>query len=377
MNQTETPLNELRDLWQTDPEAAYQLGIEYQTKGLIKPAELVTLQKQRQRKKKTNGKDLFIIKPFNVWMQEAASIEPKKQLFGTFWTQSELVNFFADTGAGKSILAVQLGNDICAGQSTLKQANEAGPLRGVYFDFELSLKQQEKRNSDKDGTPFEFHQNFLRAELNPFSEVDDSDLEMIIFERIAETVGTFKADFAIIDNISWLHSDTEKAKFAVPLMRELKKLSQKTGLSLMVINHTTKRDESRPIRGNDMAGSKMLMNLADSAFTLGRSAYNPNIRYFKEIKSSRTAEPKFIDDWVLVAELVKTDRLHFRYLTEAKESNYLKAAGQQHLEFKDKQRICAEVLQAHGQNNSQIARIMDVTEGAVRNWLKQRKDENI
>ena len=59
----------------------------------------------------------FIIKPGETWLQTGAGTPQAEMLFGSFWFQDELCILFADTNAGKSILAVQIGNAISRGQA--------------------------------------------------------------------------------------------------------------------------------------------------------------------------------------------------------------------------------------------------------------------
>jgi len=314
--------------------------------------------------------EFFVCRPVNAWIQEAASTEPLPQLFGPFVTKAELTILFADPSAGKSVLALQLADDLCRGERTLNQANQSEPKTVIIFDFELSPKQFERRNSDDNGNLYQFHPNLFRAEINGLAAVDDDNLEDVIYSKIEALTIQKQADIIIIDNISWLHSETDKAKFAVPLMRKLKGLVKSQGLTVVVINHTVKRDESKPITANDMAGSKQLRALADMIFTIGRSAYDKNTRYLKMLKDNRTTGEMYGPDNCLVCELVKTDRLHLRYLNEAPEAEFLKRHEANEPTEKDNHRATAQVLKAAGHSNVEIGKLLGVTEGTIRQWLK-------
>jgi hypothetical protein len=75
----------------------------------------------------------------------------------------------------------------------------------------------------------------------------------------------------------------------MPLMKELKRLKDTLALSVLVIAHTPKRDSTRPIGINDLAGSKILSNFVDSIFAIGQSGRGTDIRYIKHIKPRSTA----------------------------------------------------------------------------------------
>ncbi len=94
----------------------------------------------------------------------------------------------------------------------------------------------------------------------------------------------------VIDNLTYLRSETERAKDALPLMKQLKVLKNKYDLSILVLAHTPKRDLNLAITRNDLQGSKMLMNFCDSAFAIGESKTDVNMRYLKQIKQRNTEQ---------------------------------------------------------------------------------------
>src|SRR5690606_8580378 len=116
-------------------------------------------------------------------------------------------------------------------------------------------------------------------------------LEQAVVETAAKVL--------IIDNITYLGNDTEKAKSALPLMKQLQKLKKKYGLSLLVLAHTPKRDMAKPITKNDIQGSKMFINFCDSCFAIGASAQDPQVRYLKQVKQRQTEERYGLENVVL------------------------------------------------------------------------------
>ncbi|MBK6749157.1 MAG: sigma-70 region 4 domain-containing protein [Acidobacteria bacterium] len=70
-------------------------------------------------------------------------------------------------------------------------------------------------------------------------------------------------------------------------MKILNHLKVSHGLSLLILAHTPKRYGASPLSVNDLFGSKMLSNFADSIFAKGRSRSGPNVRYLKQLKSRR------------------------------------------------------------------------------------------
>ena len=91
-------------------------------------------------------------------------------------------------------------------------------------------------------------------------------------ESLVRCITETGARILIIDNLTYLKAENEKAKDALPLMKHLKALKSKYSLSILAtLAHTPKRDMSKPLSPNDLQGSKMLMNFCDSSFAIGKS----------------------------------------------------------------------------------------------------------
>jgi AAA domain-containing protein len=322
-----------------------------------------------ETKQKNNG--LFKIRTANEWIEDAKSRPIPKMLFDEYWYEGELCILFADTNVGKSILAVQIGNSIskCKKIHGFKCEAEKQPI--LYFDFELSDKQFEGRYSEKYKNHLIFDNNFLRVEIDDDTDIpEDKISEEFLFESIERSINNYKAKVLIIDNITYLKNETEKARNALPLMKHLKTLKSKYGLSILVLAHTPKRDLSKPITRNDLAGSKMLMNFCDSAFTIGESNEDKNFRYLKQIKTRHT-EKRYDSENVMVCEIKKPDNfLQLHFIKYGTESEHLRVYSK-----KDKEVRIAEVLELkkQGISNVEIAQMYGVTEGAIRKWVKKKK----
>jgi RecA-family ATPase len=249
----------------------------------ITPEDIKTeISEASQRKPET----LFNVQPANHWIKEAMTRPIPQMLFSEFMFEGELCILFSDTNLGKSIAAVQIGDSISRGQPIKGFKMEAGKQKVLYFDFELSDKQFEARYSLNYNSHYQFDENFLRAEINPeksdYSEY--GSFEKYLYYSLEQSVTNSGAKIVIIDNITYLKEETERARFALPLMKHLQGLKKKLGLSILCLAHTPKRDLSKPLTRNDLQGSKMLINFCDSAFAIGESNSDSQIRYFKQIK---------------------------------------------------------------------------------------------
>jgi hypothetical protein len=236
--------------------------------------------------------ELFTIHTANTWLKQANLRAIPKMLFGKFWYEGEVCILFADSNLGKSILAVQIANTISTGVSMEPFECEAEIQPVLYCDFELTEKQFEARYSIEYENHFEFTDNFYRAELNPDSEIPAGfkDFDEYLSASLERSIAQTKAKIIVIDNLTYLRSENERAKDALPLMKHLKALKNRYGLSILALAHTPKRDMTQPITRNDLQGSKMLMNFCDSAFAIGESMADKNLRYLKQIKQRNTGQ---------------------------------------------------------------------------------------
>jgi len=270
--------------------------------------------------------DLFMVRTANHWMEQASTRPVPRMLFGKFWYEGELCILFADSNLGKSILAVQIGNGINTGKA-MEPFNIEGKSQPVlYCDFELTDKQFEARYSDNFTGHYHFRNDFYRAELNPDTELPPgfTSFDDYLNHALERAIVQSNAKVVIIDNLTYLRNETEQAKDALPLMKHLKSLKSKYDLSILALAHTPKRDNTQPINRNDLQGSKMLMNFCDSAFTIGESQADKDLRYLKQIKQ-RNTEQVYGADNVCLCQIVKpVNFLQYEFVAYANEWDHLR-----------------------------------------------------
>lgn len=268
---------------------------------------------------------LFSVLSANDWIEQAKKRPIPKMLFSEFWYEGEVCILFADTNLGKSILAVQIADSISKGEPIPTFKFEAEMQKVLYFDFELTDKQFQNRYSIDYENPYHFSENLYRVEINPDSEIpENTTFEEYLNKSIENSIIQTKAKILIIDNLTYLRSENEKAKDALPLMKQLKALKNKYNLSLLILAHTPKRDLSKQLNRNDLQGSKMLINFCDSCFAIGESFSDKAIRYLKMIKA-RNTEIIYDTDNVIECQICKPSNfLMFEFLNFGRESTHLK-----------------------------------------------------
>lgn len=294
------------------------------------------------------NKGLFTVMPANKWIDQAKIRPIPQMLFDSFWLEGELCILFADTNLGKSILGVQIANSISKGKLIPGFRLEASKQSVIIFDFELSDKQFEARYSKEFLDHYSFDKAFFRSEINPDIEVpEDRTFEDFVIDSIEIAIKESEIKIVIIDNITYLSSETEKARSALPLMKKLKAIKVKYGISILVLAHTPKRDLSKILTRNDLQGSKMLINFCDSCFAIGESMLDKNIRYLKQIKS-RNTNIVYDTENVCVCEIEKPKNfLQFSFLRFGKEREHLRQPNDN-----DRENLAEKIKTLHKQKLS-------------------------
>ena len=312
----------------------------------------------------------FTVGTGNRWMEIGQRAPAAKMLFGEFWHKGELCILFADTNVGKSVLAVQIGNSIALGKPIAPFALGARRSIVLYIDFELSAKQFYKRYTHPRGN-YNFTDKFLRAQYNSGIKVPDgySSYDEYILAGIEHKVRQVKAGVLIIDNITCLRGGTENATIALKLMQNLKALKTDLNLSVLVLAHTPKKhNPGAPISTDDLHGSKLLINFADSAFSIGKSSTHHGLCYLKQIKQ-RNTEQVYGEDNVCLCRIQKPGNfLRFHFMGNSPEALHLRTRNLLNPELLAQK---ATELSATGLNQREISQQLGVSLGYVNNLLRK------
>ena len=319
---------------------------------------------------KDNG--MFTLMTAGEWLEKAKERAIPAMLFSEFWYEGELCILYADTNTGKSILAVQIADSISRGVAIPGFKLNAPAQKIVYFDFELFDKQFEARYSHNYTQHYPFSPNLYRSEINPDAYVPDhyKTQEEYIAESMDKVIWNSGARILVIDNLTYLRTETEKAKDAMPLMKELKALKDRYNLSILALAHTPKRDSSKAMDRNDLQGSKMLMNFCDSSFCIGESKADNSLRYLKQMKA-RNTEILYGSNNVILCRIEKPHNfLQFTHMGYAAEHEHLKDE-----QVRSKEAIEAEVRQTAFDNpdwtQRMIADALGVSKSTVGRILKE------
>lgn len=294
----------------------------------------------------------------NKWIDDAkAQPDPEHYYHGMF-VEGEISFVFSAPNSGKSLFLMQVAESIARTQKV------------VVIDCEQSSKQFQKRYTNDDtGSTHYFPANLYRAEVD--SELLDTvDQDQAILESVEQAAKEgFKV--TVIDNISFISVDTEKAQTSIEFMRKLIKLKKRYGLTILVVAHTPKRDASRPLTQNDLSGSSKLMALIDAAIAIGTSSQDPKLRYVKTVKF-RSGKYPCPADHVAIYKLEKVDNYtHLVFQDYGNEADHLREKNS-YTELEDMQEFVN--LKHQGMSLKEIAEETGFSKTTIHRKLKKAVD---
>ena len=301
---------------------------------------------------------MLSVKTANRSVEDALKMPDPVDLYHGLLNEGEVACLFADSNAGKSIFAVQMGDYISRFRKVL------------YVDCELSEKQFQLRYTNREmGYRHVFPDNFYRAEIDP-ERIGVQHYEEAIIQDIEFAAVQTGAGIVIIDNLTYLCNSSEKGDVAGLFMMKLMALKKKHSLTLLIISHTPKRNLSNPITQNDLAGSKKLYNFFDNVFAIGQSAQDKRIKFVKQVKV-RASEYLYDSDNVIVYEITNDDGyVRFLHKGYGKESEHLKDKSEE-----DESQVRSYILTCHREGKSvrEIADLVNRSKTSVHRIITREK----
>jgi KaiC/GvpD/RAD55 family RecA-like ATPase len=249
--------------------------------------------------KLVNPTALLRIRSMTEVVVKGAQAKPRRHLMGSLLRESDVCFIFGDEGCSKSILAFQIGDAVAAGRSAFvgpEFYNECTEgKKTIILDFELDDEDVADRYSEEVEAEFSkertkafhrFSDNFFRADINPECE-DLKDLDLKIMRQIETLVEFEHPELLIIDNLSWLVSESHDPGIATAFVRKLMTISRRYAVSVLVVAHTPKRNTAEPLEARHLAGAKALSNFATNVIGIGISKLDSHKRYIKHIKNRK------------------------------------------------------------------------------------------
>ena len=222
-----------------------------------------------------NNETVFDYSTMNEIINEGMKEEKRKALYKNLWFEKELTILFGETNCGKSLLALQIAEEIAKGGEKV-----------MYFDYEMNMSQLCDRYSNEERTKrYEFSENLIRARIDFDLECDFKARRERLFMRLEEAASKSNIKVFIVDNITCLHpnlSDTEQAaRFTI----EFRTFMNKLGASILLLGHSPKLQSKGVITLDRLGGSKQISNFIDACFCIGKTTGEINKVYIKQLKA--------------------------------------------------------------------------------------------
>ena len=179
--------------------------------------------------KGTNKDTQFEYTTLNEIVEDGMKAEKREYLYKNLWIEKELTMFFGAANVGKSMIAVQIAEEIA------KKGKEV-----MYFDYELSEQQLSDRYETEDGKGhYVFSENLLRPNLDIDKYCVDKERLKKLFQRMEEAAGLGIKIF-IVDNITYLNSNLQKGNEATKFIINFKSKMEMLGVSVLLLGHSPK-----------------------------------------------------------------------------------------------------------------------------------------
>lgn len=278
----------------------------------------------------------FNVSTFNEYVEKGLKMDPPKELIPHILVEQETTILFSGPGVGKTALAIQIAIELA----------EQGKLV-LYVNFELSQLQLALRYPNRDCPSTLYHASIDYTKMH---DVTDENQILPEIERMALELNI---EVVIIDNFTNLCVNSKEATEAGNIMKRLVAMRMTHNWTMLILAHTPKRKQGDPLTIDDLAGSKLLSNLADNVIGFNKSRKDKNMCYFIQLKyRSLPIELDFKN----VQELTLTSSdgwLHFEYGGYDEERAHLPRSRDERAELE--RDIIRELKQPNGSSYREIA----------------------
>lgn len=302
------------------------------------------------------GMSFIDVQNFNTYVEEGKLMEPPTELSRYVLVKGETTFLFGDAGIGKSTYALQIALALAEQGETV-----------LYVNFELSQQQLAKKFTGKD-----ISDKFFIANIN-YSLMSDVTDQSLILGEIERRALELNATVLIIDNFTNLCINSKEGKDAGNIMLKLMSLRMTHQWTMLILAHVPKRKPCDPLTLNDLAGSKILSNLADNVVGINRSKMAKNKRYLIQLKyRSLPIELDFKN----VMEMTMTEEggyLHFEYGGFAEERMHLPRTRDEKEELEKE--IADELRKPQRKSYREIAEMLGTSPTKVARVAKDLSDD--
>lgn len=315
---------------------------------MVNNAAFIPLAKQAEAGEPVS---FVITERFREYVKAGLGLEMPVELIPHVIVEHETTILFGDTGLGKTTLAFQYAMMMAEMGKTV-----------FYVNFELSQQQLAKKFPDK-----EIPEKLYIASIDYTRMHDVTDQSQILAEIEVQALRC-NCDVLIVDNLTNLCINSKEGAEAGNLMLRLISMRFTHQWTMLILAHVPKRKPADPLSLNDLAGSKILSNLADNVVGLNKSKLGKEKRYIIQLKY-RSFPVEL--DYKNVQELTLTTSdgyLHFEHGEYAEERTHLPRSRDEKAELEHD--IVKELKIPNGLSYRAIAEKLCTTLGNVQRVAK-------
>ena len=232
---------------------------------------------------------------------------PAVDLWHGLWYQGEMACLFGEPNVGKTILAMQIANEVCR-----------RGLKTLYFDFENAAHQFKPRYSTDKYDYMSNDASFIVKPLNPSHSTAPLDSRSIL-DYIKKDFVTERAHVIIIDDITHLIGTGDQADVR-HVLNTLRSWTQHYLVSILVLAHSKRRKWSSLTTIDSLAGSFEYSYAFDSIFSLTRAneynAQNNNVTHYIKHHKNRMGPVLYNDMNVITAQFGRDEDNGFLQFNE-------------------------------------------------------------
>lgn len=310
------------------------------------------------------------IRSFNDCVKDGSN-QPKLEYIVHKLIEPGIGLLLGKSNVGKSICAVQIGNNISSGTKVFEMFSTV-KNRVMIIDCEMTDRQIANRYKYCDGDFFQFSEYFYRSKLKV--NILEKDFLQKLIDSIKLSIIEYEIKFLIIDNLMSIIYDLNKPSLVLDFFTNIKKLQEDTFISILLVAHPKKGiDLSEKMDLEDVYGSSYIGNFLDYALGLRKSKSSPSEIVLKLLKT-RMDVNNFNSENVIILELKNLQGIPvFSYLKQDAEDNHLISKQSIYSNVDEKMISELDIIKNCKSikiPNTTIAKIIGVNEKTIRNRIK-------
>lgn len=251
-----------------------------------------------------------VVRLFRDCVAEHDAAEEPRELAGHLWREGEVALLVGESGAGKSVFAVEVADRITEPYDSKPLDCTVDRTNVLYVDLEMTKRQIGMRytyelDPGDSREDYEFNERLFRMQLDPLALVagrTPEETAKILVTKISTAVREKDIKVVVIDSITALKRSYYGATELMPIIRRLRNLADRQGLSILITAAIAQRESAAPLTLRDLGGLRLAASCVDTVFAIARCCVAADMRYIKHL-TSRNSQVVYDRNKVLVYEI--------------------------------------------------------------------------